>query len=267
MTLAVLLLSVLLACAVEAVEALTVVLAVGVTRQWRSTWQGVGAGLVVLAAVVAALGPALTRIPISGLRVVIGGLLLVFGLQWLRKAILRGSGYKALHDEEVAYRREVDAAGIAAPGGRFAVDDWYAFTVSFKAVLLEGLEVAFIVVTFGATQHRVGWATLAAAVALPAPGADHLLIQIDHPVGVLVGGALGLSGAVLQGLTRTKPPRPPVPLPPPEVPEFPESEPKPHETTNVWRLVGAVAAGVLDGIDKVILVQQNDWLVHYIALD
>ena len=92
-------LSVLAACAVEAVEALTIVLAVGATRAWRSALSGAGAALVVLAVITAALGPAVTALPIGVLRVVVGGLLLVFGLQWLRKAILRASGLKALHDE------------------------------------------------------------------------------------------------------------------------------------------------------------------------
>src|ERR1700733_8218521 len=91
--------SVFVACAVEAVEALTIVLAVGVTRGWRSTFIGVGAAVVALAALAAALGPALTSLPIDDLRLVIGVLLLVFGLQWLRKAILRAAGLKALHDE------------------------------------------------------------------------------------------------------------------------------------------------------------------------
>jgi uncharacterized membrane protein len=166
MSFAFLLASVFLACAVEAVEALTIVLAVGVTRQWRSTMQGVGSGLLVLAVVVAALGPALLLIPLSALRLVVGGLLLVFGLQWLRKAILRASGYKALHDEASAYASEVEAARAATSASRFSVSDWYAYTVAFKGVLLEGLEVAFIVVTFGANQGRVGWAAAAAAAAV-----------------------------------------------------------------------------------------------------
>jgi uncharacterized membrane protein len=87
-----------LASAVEAVESLTIVLGVGVVRGWRSTLIGVGAALIVLAGLIAVLGPALSRIPIDGLRLVVGSLLLVFGLQWLRKAILRASGYKELHD-------------------------------------------------------------------------------------------------------------------------------------------------------------------------
>jgi len=161
-----LLVSVFLACAVEAVEALTIVLAAGTSRDWRSALTGVGAGLVVLAAIVAVLGPALTVIPIGPLRLVVGGLLLVFGLQWLRKAILRAAGLKALHDEDAIYLRETAEARSAERVGRFAVSDWYAFTLSFKGVLLEGLEVAFIVVTFGANQHRVGLAVLGALAAI-----------------------------------------------------------------------------------------------------
>ena len=157
-------LSVFLACAVEAVEALTIVLAVGSTRSWRSAMSGVGVALLVLAAIVAALGPAITSLPLELLRLLVGGLLLVFGLQWLRKAILRSAGVKAKHDELAAYREETQAAraaGAARPGL-----DGYSFTVAFKGVLLEGLEVAFIVLTFGANQHRVPLAAAAAGVAI-----------------------------------------------------------------------------------------------------
>jgi uncharacterized membrane protein len=161
-----LVLSVFLACAVEAVEALTIVLAAGTSRDWRSALTGVGAGLLALAAIVAALGPALTVIPIGALRLLVGGLLLVFGLQWLCKAILRAAGLKALHDEAAIYARHTAAAGAAGRGGHFAVPDWYAFTLSFKGVLLEGLEVAFIVVTFGANQGSIGLAVLGAAAAV-----------------------------------------------------------------------------------------------------
>src|ERR1700684_2238082 len=98
--------SVFIACTVEAVEALTIVLAVGVTRSWRSALIGVGAALLALAAITAALGPALTSLPLSVLRLIVGGLLLVFGLQWLRKAILRASGLKALHDESGIFAQE-----------------------------------------------------------------------------------------------------------------------------------------------------------------
>jgi uncharacterized membrane protein len=165
-----LLLSVFLACLVEAVEAATIVLAAGTARDWRSALSGVGAGLVVLAAVVIVFGPAIALIPLDVLRVFVGGLLLVFGLQWMRKAILRASGHKALHDEDEIYRREFAAAQSASGVSRFGVSDWYAFTLSFKGVLLEGLEVAFIVVTFGNIQGQLGLAawTAAAAVVLVA---------------------------------------------------------------------------------------------------
>lgn len=165
MTAVFLVLSVFLACAVEAVEALTIVLAVGVSRGWRSALQGVAAGLLVLAVIVAALGPALTRIPLDALRLAVGGLLLVFGLQWLRKAVLRASGFKAVHDEEAIYARRVAEARAAGDGRRNGVD-WYAFTLSFKGVLLEGLEVVFIVLTFGANQGSVPLAALGAGAAV-----------------------------------------------------------------------------------------------------
>jgi uncharacterized membrane protein len=157
-------LSVLFACAVEAVEALTIVLAVGTTRSWSSALYGVGAAVLALAVVVAALGPALTSLPLNALRVGVGGLLLVFGLQWLRKAVLRAAGLKALHDESAAFAAETEAARAAgAPSARL---DGYSFAISFKGVFLEGLEVAFIVLTFGANQHRVPLAAAAAAVAV-----------------------------------------------------------------------------------------------------
>jgi uncharacterized membrane protein len=154
-----------LASAVEAVEALTIVLGVGVVRGWRSTLIGVGAALIVLAALIAVLGPALGRIPIGGLRLVVGALLLVFGLQWLRKAILRASGYKALHDEDEAFRVERERAAAAGVDQRRGVD-WYSFTVAFKGVLLEGLEVVFIVIAFGAAQGRFDVAIAGAAAAV-----------------------------------------------------------------------------------------------------
>src|SRR5256885_11712255 len=158
--------SVFLASAVEGVEAVTIVLAAGLTRGWRSALTGVGAALILLAAIVAVLGPALTVLPITTLRLVVGGLLLVFGLQWLRKAILRASGYKPLHDEEAIYARERDEARRAGREVRRGVD-WYSFTVSFKGVFLEGLEVAFIVITFGAARtNGVGLAAAAAGAAL-----------------------------------------------------------------------------------------------------
>jgi uncharacterized membrane protein len=157
--------SAFLASAVEFVEALTIVLAAGVSRGWRSALAGLGAATLVLAVIVAALGPALTRIPISALRIVVGALLLTFGMQWLRKAILRSSGFKPLHDEEEIYARELEEARAAGSEQRAGID-WYGFTLAFKGVLLEGLEVAFIVVTFGSTQGNVGLAAIGAAAAL-----------------------------------------------------------------------------------------------------
>jgi uncharacterized membrane protein len=161
-----LVLTVFVACAVEAIEALTIVLASGLTREWRSTFQGMAAALAVLAVVVAAVGPALTLVPLAALRLVVGALLAIFGVQWLRKAILRASGYKSLHDEASAYQREVAAAKAATVSSRRGVRDWYAFTLSFKGVLLEGLEVVFIVITFGANQHNVGAAVIGAVAAV-----------------------------------------------------------------------------------------------------
>jgi uncharacterized membrane protein len=160
-----LVLAAFLASGVEMVEALTIVLAVGVTRGWRSTLVGVAAATVSLAVIVALLGPALTRIPIDALRLVVGALLLMFGLLWLRKAILRASGYTPLHDEEEGFRRELTAAR-AAGAVMHAGLDWYAFTLSFKGVLLEGLEVAFIVVTFGSAQGNLPPVILGAVAAL-----------------------------------------------------------------------------------------------------
>src|SRR5437763_11978442 len=154
-----------LASAVEMVEALTIVLASGLTRGWRSSLVGVGAATAALAVVVAALGPALTLVPIDALRLVVGGLLLAFGLQWLRKAILRASGYKALHDEDAAFARELRDAETAASEQRAGLD-WYGFTLSFKGVFLEDLEVAFIVLTFGSTQKNIPLAAVGAAAAV-----------------------------------------------------------------------------------------------------
>jgi uncharacterized membrane protein len=171
--------SAFLASGVEFVEALTIVLASGITRGWRSSLAGLAAATVALAAIVAALGPALTLVPIDVLRLVVGGLLLAFGLQWLRKAILRASGYKALHDEDAIFARETADARDAAREERAGLD-WYGFTLSFNGVLLEGLEVAFIVLTFGSTQGSIGLAALGAGIAL-------VLVAV---VGVLVRAPL-----------------------------------------------------------------------------
>jgi uncharacterized membrane protein len=154
-----------LASAVEAVEALTIVLAVGVTRGWRFTLAGVGAAIGLLALLIMLVGPRLASIPIDTLRLGVGALLLVFGLQWLRKAILRASGLKETHDEIVAFAKEAAAARSAPPADPHSFDG-YAFTLAFKGVSLEGLEVAFIVLTFGATQGSITLAAAGAAAAL-----------------------------------------------------------------------------------------------------
>jgi uncharacterized membrane protein len=158
-------LSAFLASGVEVIEATTIVLAVGITRGWRSTAFGVVAATVALVALVAALGPAVSSLPIDVLRLVVGGVLLTFGLGWLRKSILRASGYLPLHDEEAIYERQ----RAAASGGDRRVQgvDWNAFALSFKGVLLEGLEVVFIVISFGAARsHGLAVAAIAAGAAL-----------------------------------------------------------------------------------------------------
>ena len=170
-------LTVFVACAVEAVEALTIVLAAGVTREWRSTLQGMAAALVVLAVAVAVIGPALTLVPLTGLRLVVGALLAVFGLQWLRKGI-----------------RRVAANGLRGMGARNATDDdipahgvdWIAFLLAFRGVVLEGLEVAIIVATFGAAARAFPSAALAAAAAL-----------------VVIGGAGALARRLVERIPRS----------------------------------------------------------------
>jgi uncharacterized membrane protein len=171
-----LVLSSFLASAVEMVEALTIVLAAGLARGWRSALAGVAAAILGLVAVVGALGPALTLVPLDALRVVVGSLLLVFGLQWLRKAILRSSGYKPLHDETAIFARELeDATGAARE--QHAGLDWYGFTLSCKGVFLEGLEVAFIVLTFGSTQGSIPLAAAGAAAAVVLVTAVGLVVR------------------------------------------------------------------------------------------
>jgi uncharacterized membrane protein len=160
-----LVLSTFLASGVETVEAVTIVLAVGVTRGWRSAMLGVVASLAVLAVLVAVIGPGLTKVPIDALRLVVGGLLLTFGLQWLRKAILRASGRKARHDEVAIFAREAAMAREQPPTDPGTFDP-YGFTVAFKGVLLEGLEVVFIVLTFGATQGNIPLAAAGAVAAV-----------------------------------------------------------------------------------------------------
>jgi uncharacterized membrane protein len=154
------------AALVEMVEALTIVLAMGMTRSWRSTLWGVGAALVALAGFTAVAGYALaTWLPEAALQLVIGGLLLIFGLQWLRKAILRSSGRKAMHDEAAIFAEQEAEARGADSEVRLGLD-WFSFVVSFKGVFLEGVEVVFIVITFGLNADNVPVAVIGAVAAL-----------------------------------------------------------------------------------------------------
>ncbi|MEO6116035.1 MAG: hypothetical protein ABIP33_06590 [Pseudolysinimonas sp.] len=158
--------AVFLACAVEAVEATTIVLAAATARDGRSAAAGTVAALAALAVIVLVAGPSIQLLPIGVLRLIVGLLLLVFGLQWLRKAIARASGDKPLHDEDAIYRRTVTTSEGIEKRPRFGVSDGYAFVLSFKGVLLEGLEVVFIVVTFGSSAHQLGVAAIAAGAAV-----------------------------------------------------------------------------------------------------
>ena len=167
----VLVMAVFLASAVEMVEALTIVVAVGVSRGWRPAFEGVVAAIAVLAVVVAVLGTTIIKVvPISALRLVVGAVLLVFGLQWLRKAVLRATGYKAKHDEDAIFAREVERlrrgdSEVAPERRRTVLVDKTGFTVAFKGVFLEGLEVVIIVLTLGTASHNIGLAAAAASMA------------------------------------------------------------------------------------------------------
>jgi uncharacterized membrane protein len=138
-----------LASAVEFVEAFTIVLVVGVTINWRSAFAGAAAAVGALALIVAVFGTALVRyVPIDALRVVVGFLLVLFGLKWLKKAILRYAGLKAMHDEEAIYEEQLAELRARGEQPQTCIDP-FGVATSFKSVLLEGLEVAFIVITFG----------------------------------------------------------------------------------------------------------------------
>jgi uncharacterized membrane protein len=165
----VLVVAVFAASLVEMVEALTIVVAAGVSRGWRSALEGAAAAAAVLGVLVVAVGIPLVRyVPIDALRVIVGALLLVLGLSWLRKAILRSSGHKDMHDEDKIYAdtvSELDAESGAAPAPATKGRDPLGFAVAFKGVFLEGTEVVLIVISLGAAQHRLGLAALAALAA------------------------------------------------------------------------------------------------------
>jgi uncharacterized membrane protein len=193
----ILVLAVFGASLVEMVEALTLVVAAGVSRGWRSALEGAAAAALLLGVLVVVVGIPLVRyIPIDALRVVVGALLLVLGLSWLRKAILRSSGHKAMHDEDEIYAETVaeltpdsagggpdsgDGGGGGAGGatrrlGRHGRDP-VGFMVAFKGVFLEGCEVVIIVISLGAAQHRLGLAALAAGAAVVLVAVVGLLVS------------------------------------------------------------------------------------------
>jgi uncharacterized membrane protein len=161
-----------LASFVEFVEAATIVLAVGTVRGWRSALGGTAMALVVLCVLVLVLGPALTRVPEQALQLVVGLLLLLFGMRWLRKAILRGAGVLALHDEDAIFRSEIANLRLAQVTARWGVDP-IAAVVAFKSVLLEGVEVVFIIVAVAA-----GGAGLLPAAAAGAAVAGLLVVAL-----------------------------------------------------------------------------------------
>ena len=170
-------LTVSLASAVEMVEAATIVLAMGAVRGWRSALTGTAVALITLALIVVLAGPSILLVPIDLLRLIVGVLLLIFGLQWLRKAILRSSGFKALHDEEKIFEKEIADAKHATKKKLFGEIDKYSFTLTFKTVLLEGFEVIFIVLTFGAIKDSIPTATLAAFFALVVVAGSAVVIR------------------------------------------------------------------------------------------
>jgi len=165
-----------LACFVEMVEALTIVLAVAAVRGWRTAWAGTIPALAVLALIVAFGGPALRHLDLRPLQIVVGALLLLFGMRWLRKAILRAAGRIALHDEEIAYDHELKALAGTEQRRRFGIDI-PAMVTAFNGVLIEGIEVVFIVVAVGSTSRRLDSAAAGAGVALAAVVALGLLLR------------------------------------------------------------------------------------------
>jgi uncharacterized membrane protein len=182
-----------LGSAVESIEALTIVLAVGLTRGWRDPLYGVAAALAVLAALVLAFGQLITsRVPETTLKLAIGSLVLLFGLRWLHKAVLRSAGVLRMHDEAEEYEETVRELTRAGSRRR----DWVAFTIAFKGVLLEGAEVAFIVFAVGASSHTLplaaaGGISAMAVIAALGTVVRHPLANVPentlkHAVGVIL---------------------------------------------------------------------------------
>jgi Ca2+/H+ antiporter, TMEM165/GDT1 family len=153
-----------LASAVEVVEAFTIVLAVGTFSGWRPALLGTGAGLAVLACLILALGPLLGAVPIHALQFVVGVLLLLFGLRWLRKAVLRAAGIIALHDEQAAFVEETAHLQDEASRHKSSLA-WLAGLTAFKAIVLEGIEVVFVVIAVGAARGQLWAASLGALAA------------------------------------------------------------------------------------------------------
>jgi uncharacterized membrane protein len=189
---------------VEAVEALTIVLAVGLARGWRPALTGAAAALAALALIVALLGPLIGAVPIRGLRFVVGVLLLLFGLRWLRKAILRAIGVVALHDEDAAFQRQTRELSDVERRQEQGLD-WIAGAAAFKAVLLEGIEVVFIVIAVGAARGLLGLASagaVAACIAVAAIGAavHRPLARVpENALKFAVGGMLSAFGLFWTG--------------------------------------------------------------------
>jgi uncharacterized membrane protein len=165
-----------LASLVEAVEALTIVLAVATVRGWRPASLGALAGLAVLALIVVALGPLLGHLSLRLLQFVIGVLLLLFGMRWLRKAILRSAGVIPLHDEATAFATETAELREQARRNEARLD-WIAALTTFKAVLLEGLEVVFIVIALGAGRGMLVAASAGAVAACLAVALVGLIVH------------------------------------------------------------------------------------------
>jgi uncharacterized membrane protein len=165
-----------LAASVEMVEALTLVLAAGVARGWRSALVGAGAALILLVAVVGLFGLAILRaVPMEALRIVLGMFLLLFGLKWLKKAILRQAGRKPVHQEDAIFAREVQGLSTA-PAARGGLDG-EGFATAFNGTLLEGLEVALILVALGSSTGQLGAAAVGAVAALVLVGSAGFLLR------------------------------------------------------------------------------------------